>query len=50
MKYSSMLHVLIISCSRMKISSVDEGQEESGTQLTLDETYDTVRKGVRASS
>lgn len=38
---------LIIGCSRMNSPSVDEGQEESGTQLTLDESYDTIRKGVR---
>ena len=42
-----LLFSLVIGCSRVKSPSVDEGQEESGTQLMLDETYDTVRKGVR---
>lgn len=44
---SILLFSLVIGCSKMDSPSVDEGQEESGTQLTLTETYDTVRKGVR---
>ena len=42
-----LLSCFLIGCSRMNSPSVDEGQEESGTQLTLAETYDKVRKGVR---
>ena len=42
-----LLFSLTIGCSRIKSTSVDEGQEESGTQLKLDQTYDTIRKGTR---
>ena len=37
----------IISCSRTTKPAMDEGDEESGTQLTLAETYDKVRNGAR---
>lgn len=42
--------VFMISCSRSSgpiTGEGSEGGEESGTQLALDETYDTVRLGVR---
>ena len=35
------------SCSRTDKLSVDEGEEESNTELTLNETYDKVRNGAR---
>ncbi|MYF99344.1 hypothetical protein F4212_09460 [Candidatus Poribacteria bacterium] len=42
--------VFMMSCSRSNspiTGEGNEGGEESGTQLALDETYDTVRLGVR---
>ena len=38
---------LIIGCSGMNNPTINVGSEESGTQLNLDKTYDTVRNGVR---
>ena len=38
---------VINSCSRTTQPSTDEGEEESGTELALDETYDKVRNGAR---
>ncbi|MYF97710.1 hypothetical protein F4212_01035 [Candidatus Poribacteria bacterium] len=38
---------LITGCSGMNNPTINVGQEESGTQLNLDKTYDTVRNGVR---
>ena len=35
------------SCSRTNKPSVDEGEEESNTELALNETYDRVRNGAR---
>jgi len=52
-KYSTMaaigilLLVVIIGCSDTTKPSIDDGDEESGTELALDETYDKVRNGVR---
>ena len=37
----------IIGCSRTTKPAMDESDEESGMQLTLDETYDKVRNGAR---
>ena len=39
--------VFMMSCSSSSNPATGEGGEESGTQLALDETYDTVRLGVR---
>ena len=41
------LIVVIIGCSRTDKQAVDDGKEESGTELALDETYDKVRNGAR---
>ncbi len=38
---------VISSCSRTNKPSVDEGEEESNTELALNETYDRVRNGAR---
>lgn len=38
---------VIISCSGTTKPSMDDGDEESGTELTLNETYDKVRNGAR---
>lgn len=52
-KYSTMttigilLLVVIIGCSDTTKPSTDDGDEESGTELALDETYDKVRNGIR---
>ena len=35
------------SCSRTNKLSIDEGEEESNTELALNETYDRVRNGAR---
>ena len=35
------------NCSRTNEPSIDEGEEESSTELTLDETYDKIRNGAR---
>jgi len=35
------------SCSRTNKSSIDEGEEESNTELALNDTYDKVRNGAR---
>ncbi|MCE2416367.1 FxLYD domain-containing protein [Candidatus Poribacteria bacterium] len=35
------------NCSRTNKPSVDEGEEESNTELALNETYDKVRNGAR---
>ena len=35
------------SCSRTNKPSIDEGEEESSTELALDETYDKIRNGAR---
>jgi hypothetical protein len=42
-----LLIVVIIGCSRTDKQAVDDGKEESGTELALDETYDKVRNGAR---
>ncbi len=41
------LIVVIIGCSRTDKQAIDDGEEESGTELALDETYDKVRNGAR---
>ena len=41
------LFSLVIGCSQTNNTPVDEGEEESGTELSLDQSYDTIRKGVR---
>lgn len=42
------LTIISFSCSNTNNPISDgEGGEESGTQLTLDETYDQIRNGVR---
>ncbi len=52
-KYSVMtaigilLFVVINGCSNTTKPSMDDGDEESSTELALDETYDKVRNGVR---
>ena len=38
---------VLVGCSNTKEKTADEGTEESGTELTLNETYDKVRNGVR---
>ena len=38
---------VIIGCSRTNEPSIDEGEEESSTELALDETYDKIRNGAR---
>ena len=38
---------VIIGCSGTTQPSMDDGNEESGTELTLNETYDKVRNGAR---
>ena len=38
---------IMSSCSRTSKPSVDEGEEESNTELALNETYDRVRNGAR---
>lgn len=38
---------VIIGCSGTTKPSMDDGDEESGTELTLNETYDKVRNGAR---
>lgn len=43
----TLLSVVIIGCSSTTKPSMDDGEEESGTQLALDETYDKIRSGVR---
>lgn len=35
------------NCSRTNEPSIDEGEEESNTELALDETYDEIRNGAR---
>lgn len=42
-----LLIVVIIGCSKSDKPSIDDGDEESGTELALDETYDKVRNGAR---
>ncbi len=42
-----LLLVVIIGCSQTSEQSKDDGDEESGTELALDETYDKVRNGAR---
>lgn len=37
----------IVGCSRTNEPSIDEGEEESSTELALDETYDKIRNGAR---
>ena len=45
---SVVLTVSVINgCSRTNKPSIDDGDEESGTELALDETYDKVRNGAR---
>jgi len=39
--------VVIIGCSQTSEQSKDDGDEESGTELALNETYDKVRNGAR---
>lgn len=41
------LFVVIIGCSSNTEKSKDDGDEESGTELALDATYDKVRNGAR---
>jgi len=41
------LTVAIFGCTQTAEKSIDDGQEESGTELALDETYDKVRNGAR---
>lgn len=41
------LLIVIIGCSRTTKPSMDDGDEESGTELALNETYDKVRNGAR---
>ena len=43
----SVLLVALIGCSSNTEKSKDDGDEESGTELALDETYDKVRNGAR---
>ncbi len=38
---------ILIGCTNMTEQRTDDGLEESGTELALDETYDKVRKGAR---
>ena len=38
---------VISSCSRTSKPSIDEGEEESNTELMLNETYDQIRNGAR---
>ena len=38
---------VISSCSRTSKPSIDDGEEESNTELMLNETYDKVRNGAR---
>ena len=38
---------VIIGCSRTAKLSTDDGEEESGTELALDQTYDKVRNSAR---
>ena len=48
--FSSIVLILIVAifgCSRTTKPSVDEGDEESGTELALNVTYDKVRNGAR---
>ena len=37
----------IVGCSRTNKPSMDEGEEESATELARNESYDQVRKGAR---
>ena len=37
----------IVGCSNMTEQTTDNGKEESGTELTLNETYDKIRNGAR---
>ncbi len=39
--------VAIIGCSKGDKPSMDDGEEEAGTELALDATYDKVRNGAR---
>ena len=43
----AILFIVVIGCSDTTKPSTDDGDEESGTELALDETYDKVRNGVR---
>ena len=38
---------VVVGCSRTTKPSIDDGDEESGTELALNETYDAVRNGAR---
>lgn len=40
------LMAIVVGCSQTAEKSTDDGVEESGTELTLDETYDNVRNGA----
>ena len=42
-----LLIVVIIGCSKTTKPSMDDGDEESGIELALNETYDKVRNGAR---
>ena len=44
-----LLVTVIIGCSATTKLSMDDGDEESGTELALNETYDDVRNGARLS-
>ena len=43
----AILLIVVIGCSRTTKPSMDDGDEESGTELALNETYDKVRNGAR---
>lgn len=40
------LMVIFLNCSRTAEKSTDDGDEESGTELALNETYDKTRNGA----
>ncbi|MCG9129877.1 hypothetical protein JT359_19980 [Candidatus Poribacteria bacterium] len=52
-KYSSMMIIgillmgVVISCSSTTNPIMDDGEEESDTELALDQAYDKIRSGVR---
>lgn len=41
------LLIVVIGCSKSEKPSMDDGKEESGTELALDATYDQTRNGAR---
>ena len=38
---------VMVSCSRTNKPSIDEGEEESGTELSINQSYDQIRNGAR---